>query len=110
MYNRFTNRGFEILAFPCNQFNKMEAWDAKRIKVFVRGLGAEFPLFAKIDVNGPKTHPLYRWLRANSKLAGGKIFWNFGKFLIDRSGHVVRYTEVDEEPLALIASIDELTS
>jgi len=81
-----------------------------RIKVFVRGLGAEFPLFSKIEVNGPNTHPLYKWLRAHSELKGEKIFWNFGKFLVDRDGHVVKYTAVNQEPISMIPIIEQLLS
>jgi len=84
-------RGFSVLGFPCNQFGAQEPGDARQIEQFCETRYAvTFPMFAKIDVNGPGAHPLYQYLRKEkSGLLGSSIKWNFTKFLVDRSGNVV---------------------
>jgi glutathione peroxidase len=84
-------RGLSVLGFPCNQFGAQEPGDAKQIEQFCETKYAvTFPMFAKIDVNGPAAHPLYQYLRnEKSGLLGSSIKWNFTKFLVDRSGKVV---------------------
>ena len=103
-------RGFSVLAFPCNQFGAQEPGDAKQIEQFCESKYAvTFPMFDKIDVNGSKEHPLYKYLK-NQKfgLLGPSIKWNFIKFLIDRSGKVVgRYAPTDR-PEALKREIEAL--
>ncbi len=92
LYRAHKERGFEILGFPCNQFGAQEPGSAQEIGTFCeRNYGVSFPMFAKIDVNGPDAHPLYRYLRqARPGLFGSqRIKWNFTKFLIDRCGRVV---------------------
>jgi len=80
-------RGFEILAFPCNQFGKQEPKTNPEIKQFAIGKGATFPLFEKVYVNGKKAHPIYNYLRATiGGIMGSTIKWNFTKFLCDRNG------------------------
>lgn len=108
MHATLKDRGFEILAFPCNQFLGQEPGDEEQIKKFVRGLEAEFPLFAKIKVNGKAACGLYKYLRANSELDSFKISWNFGKFIIDREGRIVRYFTPTVEPNHLIPLIESL--
>jgi glutathione peroxidase len=90
LYAQFAPRGFEVLAFPCDQFGHQEPGTDAEIAAFCdRSFGVTFPLFAKIDVNGEKAHPLYVWLkREKSGLLGGAIKWNFTKFLLDRTGAV----------------------
>ena len=85
-------RGFSVLGFPCNQFGGQEPGDARQIEQFCSTkYDVTFPLFAKIDVNGSKAHPLYTYLKSEkSGLLGSSIKWNFTKFLIDREGNVVR--------------------
>jgi glutathione peroxidase len=90
LYETYGPRGFEILAFPCDQFGHQEPGSDAEIGAFcVSKFGVTFPLFSKIDVNGSRAHPLYVWLKSQkSGLLGGGIKWNFTKFLVDRSGAV----------------------
>jgi glutathione peroxidase len=92
LYRTYADRGLVVLGFPCDQFGHQEPGDEEEIAAFCeRNFGVTFPLFAKIDVNGPDAHPLYQWLRSEqSGLIGDKIKWNFTKFLIDPEGNVVR--------------------
>ncbi len=92
LYRTYADRGLVVLGFPCDQFGHQEPGDAEEIATFCeRNFGVTFPLFAKIDVNGPDAHPLYEWLRSEqSGLVGNKIRWNFTKFLIDPDGTVVK--------------------
>ena len=80
-----------MLGFPCNQFGGQEPGDAKQIEEFCEAnMHVTFPMFAKIDVNGSKAHPLFEYLKnEKSGLLGPSIKWNFTKFLVDRSGKVV---------------------
>jgi len=90
LYNRYHKRGFEVLAFPCNQFAAEEPKPNKAIKAFAkRNYGVTFPMFSKIDVNERNAHPLFSYLRAHSSLDGDPIRWNFGKFLVSKSGKVI---------------------
>ena len=98
MHSELRDEGFEILAFPCNQFMKQEPGTDEEIKEFARGkYGAEFPLFSKIDVNGRNAHEVYRYLRSNSELydsatgTAKPIPWNFAKFILNPEGEVVSY-------------------
>ncbi|WP_445193223.1 glutathione peroxidase [Sphingomonas sp. Tas61C01] len=86
-------RGFEVLAFPCNQFGAQEPGDAAEIANFCTlTYDVTFPVFAKIDVNGPEADPLFERLKADAPgvLGSRAIKWNFTKFLVDRQGRVVR--------------------
>jgi glutathione peroxidase len=91
LHRDFAPRGFAVLGFPCNQFGGQEPGDARQIEEFCTGkYDVTFPMFAKIDVNGPKAHPLFNHLKnAKSGLLGPSIKWNFTKFLVDRSGRAV---------------------
>ncbi len=111
LYTEYNARGFEVLAFPCNQFGKQEPGGADEIAQFCeRNYGVSFPVFAKIEVNGAGTHPLYQWLkRKKPGLFGiGRIPWNFTKFLIGRSGQVVSRHGPNVEPGKLRVEIEEL--
>ena len=90
LYEKFQPRGFEVLAFPCNQFGRQESGSNAEIAKFCsETFNINFPLFAKIEVNGSNAHPLYVWLKRQSPgFLGSSIKWNFTKFLIDRSGVV----------------------
>jgi glutathione peroxidase len=93
LYRRHKNHGFSVLGFPCDQFLHQEPGDEAQIQSFCsRNYDVTFPMFAKVKVNGAGTHPLYRFLKsARPGLLGTKsIKWNFGKFLVDRAGRVVR--------------------
>ena len=83
-------RGFSVLGFPCNQFGGQEPGDARQIEQFcATTYDVSFPMFAKIDVNGSRAHPLYTYLKSEKTgLLGSGIKWNFTKFLVDRSGRV----------------------
>jgi glutathione peroxidase len=90
LQEQFGPRGFEVLAFPCDQFGHQEPGSDAEIAGFCElNYHVTFPLFAKIDVNGQNAHPLFVWLkREKGGLLGGGIKWNFTKFLLDRSGQV----------------------
>jgi len=90
LYEQFGSRGFEILAFPCDQFGHQEPGTDAEISAFCgRSYSVTFPLFAKIEVNGGGAHPLYGWLKQQKRgLLGSGIKWNFTKFLVDRNGSV----------------------
>lgn len=91
LYREFSGAGFEILAFPSNQFAGQEPGDAAEIADFCRtSYDVTFPVFAKTDVNGSDAHPLYKWIKGQQKgvLGTRKIKWNFTKFLVDQEGMV----------------------
>ncbi|WPU67140.1 glutathione peroxidase [Peredibacter starrii] len=90
-----------VLGFPCNQFGAQEPGDAEEIKNFCSlTYDVKFPLFAKIDVNGPKASPLYQFLKKQKRglLGTGMIKWNFTKFLINREGQVVKRYAPNDKP------------
>ena len=91
LYEEFRDRGFVVLGFPCDQFAHQEPGTEEEIGAFCeRNFGVEFPLFSKIEVNGSDAHPLYEWLKSEkSGVLGGRIKWNFTKFLVGRDGHVI---------------------
>lgn len=99
IYKRYRENGFVVLGFPCNQFGAQEPGGATEIANFCSlTYDVDFPMMRKIDVNGPKTDPLYVWLKKAKKglLGTENIKWNFTKFLIDRKGEVVgRYAPTD---------------
>jgi len=91
LYESLQDKGFVVLAFPCNQFGGQEPGSAAEIRQFVQKYGVTFPLFQKIDVNGMNTHPLYKHLKEKQgELLGNDIKWNFAKFLVDPQGEVVK--------------------
>jgi glutathione peroxidase-family protein len=79
LYNQYKSKGLEILAFPCNQFGGQEPGSNAEVKKFAEGYGSKFPLFAKIDVNGPATAPLYQYMKKEQgSFPSSDIKWNFG--------------------------------
>ena len=111
LYEEFHVRGFDVLGFPCNQFGAQEPGTANEIEKFCHHeYGVSFPMFAKIDVNGPRTHPLYQMLKAARPgfLGSQRIKWNFTKFLIDRHGRVVGRYAPNVDPLILRPAIETL--
>jgi glutathione peroxidase len=111
LYRAFKDRGFAVLGFPCNQFGAQEPGSPEEIGSFCKiNFGVSFPLFAKIDVNGPQTHPLYRFLKRERRgiFWTEKIKWNFTKFLVDRTGRVVYRRGSSANPRKLAPSIEEL--
>jgi glutathione peroxidase len=110
LQQEYASRGFAVLGFPCNQFGAQEPGDASQIATFCeRNYAITFPMFDKIDVNGSKEHPLYKYLKSQKMgLLGPSIKWNFTKFLVDRTGKVVgRYAPTDR-PEALKREIEAL--
>ena len=109
IYEKYRDQGFAVLGFPCNQFGSQEPGNEEEIRNFCSlNYGVTFPMFSKIDVNGPGAHPLYAYLKnAKPGLLGTEgIKWNFTKFLIDRNGEPVhRYAPADK-PAALEADIE----
>ena len=93
LYRKYKDRGFVVLGFPCNQFGRQEPGTETDIRGFCdMHYGVTFPMFAKVDVNGPNAHTLYRHLKSARKGVLGRktIAWNFTKFLVDRNGQVLR--------------------
>lgn len=91
MHERYADRGFEVLGFPCNQFGGQEPGSADEIETFCSmTYGVTFPMFEKLEVNGPGRHPLYQELTpvADGDGYSGDIRWNFEKFLVAPDGHV----------------------
>lgn len=111
LYRRFGPRGFSVLGFPCDQFGHQEPGDADEIRRFCTlQYDVSFPLFAKIEVNGAGTHPLYRWLKqaAPGVLGSRAIKWNFTKFLLDAEGRVRRRYAPTDTPEAIARELDVL--
>ncbi len=92
LYQQYKEKDFVVLGFPCDQFGHQEPGDASEIKGFCElNFGVTFPLFEKIEVNGPNTHPLFEFLKKEKGgLLSDDIKWNFTKFLVDRNGQVVK--------------------
>ena len=104
LYESLSPQGLTVLGFPCNQFGGQEPGSESEIGAFcVKNYGVSFPMFAKIDVNGAHTHPLYRFLKQQKKglLGTGRIKWNFTKFLVDRAGKVAARYAPFKKPEAL---------
>jgi len=111
LYRAGKERGLAVLGFPCNQFGAQEPGSAEEIGAFCqKNYGVSFPLFARIDVNGPHAHPLYRFLKKSRPGIFGieRIKWNFTKFLIDRQGRVVGRFAPSTTPQKLAAAIEAL--
>ncbi len=92
LYRQYKDRGFAVLGFPCNQFGYQEPGDEAAIGSFCEAnYGVTFPMFSKVNVNGPETHPLYGYLKQAQRgvLGSTAIKWNFTKFLVARTGEVV---------------------
>jgi glutathione peroxidase len=134
LYETYRERGFEILGFPCNQFNEKEPGSNSDVREYCESsFGVTFALFEKMEVRGPSAHPLFGYLTQqlpfqgfNTKdpdgpkmkvflqekypeiYAGDGIKWNFSKFLIDRNGHVNARFETTTEPSDLVPAIESL--
>lgn len=108
LYERLHPRGFEILAFPCDQFGHQEPGTDAEIAGFCeKNFGVTFPLFRKIEVNGKGAHPLYTWLKAEKGgVLGSAIKWNFSKFLVAPDGTVVERFAPTTKPEALAAQVE----
>jgi glutathione peroxidase len=99
LQEKYQDKGFVVLGFPCNQFGGQEPGTNEQIKEFCTSkYNVTFPLFDKIDVNGPKRHPLYVALAGADSPFPGDIKWNFGKFLIGRDGKIIKRFEPRTTP------------
>ncbi|MFT4397290.1 glutathione peroxidase [Gordonia lacunae] len=109
LHRDYADKGLRVLGFPCDQFGHQEPGDEEEIKNFCSlTYDVTFPMFAKVDVNGPDAHPLFAWLRdQKSGVLGGRIKWNFTKFLIGRDGSVVARYAPTTKPEKLAGSIEE---
>lgn len=110
LYEKYADKGFEILDFPCNQFGNQAPGTDEEIGSFCTGrFGITFKQFAKIDVNGENESPLFTWLKKQkSGLGGSKIKWNFSKFLVNKNGEVVGRYGSAKTPEALNNEISKL--
>ena len=111
LQSRFHERGFDVLGFPCNQFGHQEPGSDSDIAEFCSTrFSTSFPLFSKIEVNGPNAHPLYQYLKkqAPGVLGTEAIKWNFTKFLVDGQGKVVKRYGPQTKPEAIAADIETL--
>ncbi|XP_021895613.1 probable glutathione peroxidase 2 [Carica papaya] len=110
LYEKYKNQGFEILAFPCNQFAWQEPGNNEEIKEVVCSVfKAEFPIFAKIDVNGKNAAPFYNFLKSQKGgILGNSIKWNFTKFLVNKQGKVVERYSPNTSPLKIEKDIQNL--
>ena len=109
LYQRYKARGLVILGFPCNQFGAQEPGSAPEIAAFCqKNYGVSFPLFARIEVNGDNAHPLYQHLKkaAPGVLGSQGIKWNFTKFLVSRSGKVIKRYAPTATPESLTQEIE----
>jgi glutathione peroxidase len=110
IYRRFAPRGFEVLGFPCDQFGHQEPGDEADIAKFCSlTYDVTFPMFAKIEVNGEGTHPLYRLLKKEARglLGTESIKWNFTKFLIGRDGAVLKRYAPNDKPEDIAGEIEK---
>ncbi|MDR3428041.1 MULTISPECIES: glutathione peroxidase [Silvimonas] len=111
IYQRFHDKGLQVLGFPCNQFGAQEPGeDAEILDFCSTSFGVQFPMFSKVDVNGSGAHPLYQFLKSEHPglLGTESIKWNFTKFLVDREGNVVDRYAPTATPESLVADIEKL--
>lgn len=110
LYEQYHDQGLEILGFPCNQFLGQEPGTDREIQEFCQvNYGVNFPVLAKIEVNGSNADPLYQYLTKEAPgILGGAIKWNFTKFLIDRNGNIIKRYAPNTEPSKLADKIEEL--
>jgi glutathione peroxidase len=111
IYEQFKDKGVEVLGFPCNQFGRQEPGTAAEIGAFCeKNYGVTFPIFAKIDVNGDATHPLFEHLKSKASgiLGTESIKWNFTKFLVKKDGSVYKRYAPKTLPEEMIGDIETL--
>jgi len=113
LYRNFRDRGLVVLGFPCNQFGSQEPGSEGEIKTFCETrFGVSFPMFAKVEVNGPDRHPLYEFLTAQPAQPDGPgdIQWNFAKFVVDRAGNVAARFSPTTAPVSeqIVGTLEKL--
>jgi glutathione peroxidase len=110
LYEKFHGKGLEVLGFPCNQFGAQEPGSEEEIAQFCElNYGVTFPMFAKVEVNGAKTAPVYKYLKAEKPgLLGSEVIkWNFTKFLVDRKGNVLARYAPNDTPESMAGDIEK---
>lgn len=111
LYEQYGDQGLVVLGFPCNQFAGQEPGTSEEAEQFCQiNYGVKFPVFAKVDVNGPEASLLFKYLKGQQPGAGesSDIQWNFTKFLVDRSGNVAARFEPKESPESMKEAIESL--
>ncbi len=111
LYEKFHGKGLEVLGFPCNQFGAQEPGSEEEIAQFCElNYGVTFPMFAKVDVNGASTAPVFKYLKAEKPglLGSEAIKWNFTKFLVDRKGNVLARYAPNDTPESMTGDIEKL--
>ena len=112
LYETYEDRGLVVLGFPCDQFGHQEPGDEAEIANFCSlTYDVKFPMFSKIDVNGSGAHPLYQWLKSQKAgLLGGRIKWNFTKFLVAPDGTTVTRYAPSTKPEAIVEDIEKVVA
>ena len=111
LYRKFKDRGVAVLGFPCNQFGKQEPGSADEIQSFCSlSYDVTFPIFAKVEVNGARAHPLFKALKKEAPVILGSeaIKWNFTKFLVDDSGKVLKRYAPTDSPEAIVEQLESM--
>jgi glutathione peroxidase len=111
LYERYHERGLEILGFPCNQFGHQEPGSNEQIEQFCETrFSVSFPLFSKVDVNGSSADPLYKYLKHSAPgiLGSERIKWNFTKFLVSKDGSRVSRFAPATKPEELVSAIEAM--
>lgn len=111
IYDQYKDNGFIVLGFPCNQFGSQEPGSEEKISEFCSlNYGVNFPMFAKLEVNGENAHPLFQYLKqeAPGQTESSDIEWNFAKFLVDRFGQVVSRYAPTVSPTDISDDIEKL--
>jgi glutathione peroxidase len=110
LYEKYKGKGFAVLGFPCNQFGAQEPGTEREIEQFCElNYGVTFPMFAKIDVNGDKVAPVYKYLKAAKPglLGSEAIKWNFTKFLVDRDGKPIARYAPNDTPESIAGDVEK---
>jgi glutathione peroxidase len=111
IYEQYKDKGFYVLGFPCNQFGSQEPGSEEQISDFCSiNYGVNFPMFAKVEVNGANAHPLFQYLKeeAPGESESTEIEWNFTKFLVDRNGLVAGRFAPNIAPTDISDNIEKL--
>ncbi len=109
LWQKYRDRGLVVVGFPCNQFGGQDPGSDGEIAQFCsRNYGVSFPMMAKVDVNGARAHPLWKWLKASAPglLGSQAVKWNFTKFLVGRDGRVIKRYAPNDAPASLEADIE----
>ena len=109
LHDTYGREGLVVLGFPCNQFGAQDPGSNQEIAQFCElNYGVGFPMMAKVEVNGPGAHPLYKWLTAEAKglLGSVNIKWNFTKFLVGKDGQVIKRYAPQDAPQSLAKDIE----